>query len=148
MVEVAKKVADAIGAERVGIRLSPHSTFNDLPAHDEVLALYADLARALSGLLYLHVVGNAHPSFPETAVAIRSSFGDPIILNGNFEPASAESKLGRGEGELVAFGRPSLPTLIWCTTSRRARRSRLPIRRPSTPPRPRAIPTIVSLPES
>ena len=114
MVEVAKKVADAIGAERVGIRLSPHSTFNDLPAHDEVLALYADLARALSGLLYLHVVGNAHPSFPETAVAIRSSFGGPIILNGNFEPASAESKLGRGEGELVAFGRPFIanPDLV------------------------------------
>src|SRR5690606_23940377 len=36
VVEVAEEVSDAVGPERVGIRLSPYNTFNDLPLHDEV----------------------------------------------------------------------------------------------------------------
>ena len=114
VIEVARASAEAIGAERVGIRLSPHGTFNDLPAHGEVEASYAALARELRGLVYVHVVGNPHPDFPRTASAIRSAFGGTLILNGGFDRARAEAALAAKQADLIAFGRPFLsnPDLV------------------------------------
>src|SRR5699024_523180 len=34
-IETTKEIADAIGADKVGIRLSPYNTFNDQPAYDK-----------------------------------------------------------------------------------------------------------------
>jgi 2,4-dienoyl-CoA reductase-like NADH-dependent reductase (Old Yellow Enzyme family) len=84
-VEVAKATAEAIGPSRVGIRLSPGGTFNDI-VEDDARALYAALVAALAplGLAYLHVVhprdeglgpllpgrvaGSAHPQPPGRAL--------------------------------------------------------------------------------
>jgi N-ethylmaleimide reductase len=114
VVEVAQASAAAIGADRVGIRLSPYSTFNDLPLHDEVHATYASLATQLAGLLYVHVVQSQHGGHPETERAIRSGFGGPLIVNGGFDRARAETTLGEGRADLIAFGRPFIanPDLV------------------------------------
>lgn len=106
VVEVAEASAEAIGADRVGIRLSPYNTFNDLPLFDEVEAEYVLLAGKLRGLVYLHLVRNPHQGFARTAGAIRAAFGGPMVLNGGFDRASAEAALHAGEAELIAFGRP------------------------------------------
>ncbi len=57
-VEVAKAVAEAIGAERTGIRLSPGVPFNDIEYGEDCDALYRHLTKELNtlGLAYLHVV--------------------------------------------------------------------------------------------
>lgn len=114
VVEVADAVATAIGTERVGVRLSPHSTFNDLPPHDEVDATYSALTRGLRGLLYLHLVSQPHGAFPATARSIRSAFEGPLVLNGGFDRERAELALATQQSELVAFGRPfiSNPDLV------------------------------------
>ncbi|MFY2562859.1 alkene reductase [Corallococcus terminator] len=112
--EVAKATADAIGAERVGIRLSPFNTFNDLPAHDGVQEQYTVLAQELRGLLYVHLVASAEPGFPATAAAIRQTFGGPLLLNGGFTGDSARAALEAGSADLIAFGRPFIanPDLV------------------------------------
>jgi N-ethylmaleimide reductase len=106
VVDVARACADAIGADRVGIRLSPYGTFNDLPAHDEVEATYTTLARELRGLVYVHLVGNAHPDFAKTASAIGTAFGGTMMANGGLDRESAEATLGAKRADLVSLGRP------------------------------------------
>lgn len=106
VVETARAVAEAIGAERLGIRLSPYSPFNDMAPREDAIAAYADLARGLRGIAYIHVVGSAHPRFADTLAAIRSEFAGPLILNGGFDRERAEQTLQAGQAELISFGRP------------------------------------------
>lgn len=112
--EVVEATAAAIGADRLGIRLSPYNTFNDLAVHDEIDAQYQDLARSLKGLLYLHILRNPHAGFAETAAAVRKIYGGPLILNGGFTAETAEVALAEGQAELISFGRPfiSNPDLV------------------------------------
>ena len=120
VVEVAKAAAAAIGAGRVGIRVSPYGAFNDVTPHDETHAQHTHLAQALApiGLAYLHIVDHssmgAPPVDPATKSAIRAAFGGTIILSGGYDRARAEADLVEGKGELVAFGRPfiSNPDLV------------------------------------
>ncbi|NUP10239.1 MAG: alkene reductase [Polyangiaceae bacterium] len=114
VVETAQAAAERIGADRVAIRLSPHNGFNDLPAHGEVEEQYSVLARALRGLLYVHIVQNADAAYPKSEAAIREGFGGPLILNGGFDHERAEAAIAAGRTELVSFGRPFIanPDLI------------------------------------
>jgi N-ethylmaleimide reductase len=106
VVEVALATAQAIGAERVGIRVSPYNTFNDLPVREDASEAYAALARALRGIAYVHVVSNQDPRFAVTAREIRKEFGGTIILNGGFDRVRAEQVLSAGDADLISFGRP------------------------------------------
>ncbi|ADB35629.1 NADH:flavin oxidoreductase/NADH oxidase [Kribbella flavida DSM 17836] len=77
--EVARAVADAIGPERVGIRLSPGSTSNGVSESDPG-RLYQALIRALAplGLAYVHVMEFGHREVTEL---IRREWAGPLILN-------------------------------------------------------------------
>jgi len=114
VLEVANATGEAIGRDRVGMRLSPFNTFNDLPAYDETEEQYAHVARGLRGLLYVHLIGNPAPGFARAAERIRESFGGPVILNGGYDAERAEAALASGEADLVAFGRPFIanPDLV------------------------------------
>lgn len=106
--EVVAECAAAIGEDRVGIRLSPYSEFNDLPPHDEVEAQYQELSAALRGLSYVHLVAQPTEAFLATERIIRQQFGGTLIVNGGFDAERAEAALGQGRAGLVAFGRPFL----------------------------------------
>jgi N-ethylmaleimide reductase len=118
--EVARATADAIGAERVGIRLSPHGVFNGTGPFADVDAQYLALVQELSalGLMYLHVLDHSAmgaPAVPaELKAALRAAFNGPFILAGGFDAASAEQALAAGQADLIAFGRPFLsnPDLV------------------------------------
>lgn len=111
-VEVARAVANAIGAERVGIRVSPYGAFNDMTADADTHALYVHLARELStlGLVYLHVVDHSSMGAPEVSPALkaelRATFKGAYVLSGGYDRARADGDLAAGKGDLVAFGRP------------------------------------------
>lgn len=118
--EVARATVAAIGAERVGIRLSPYGVFNGTGAFADVDAQYLSLVQELStlGLMYLHVLDHSAmgaPAVPaELKAALRAAFQGPFILAGGFDTASAEQALVDGQADLVAFGRPfiSNPDLV------------------------------------
>ena len=119
-VEVARSVAVRIGPGRLGIRVSPYGTFNDMKPDADMHALYAALAKALAhvGLAYIHVNDQGAPATPlvtaETLGAIRDGFGGAIILCGGYDGGRAELDLVAGRGDLVAFARPfiSNPDLV------------------------------------
>ncbi|MBI5607879.1 MAG: alkene reductase [Deltaproteobacteria bacterium] len=119
-VEVAKRCAQAIGADRVGIRLSPYGVFNGMAPDAEMDALYLALAAELSklGLLYVHIVDHSAMGAPTVPQAIkdgiRAAFKGTYILSGGYDAARAEADLQAGRGDLVAFGRPFLsnPSLV------------------------------------
>ena len=78
-VEVAQAVSDAIGPERVGIRLSPGNTANGISESDPA-GLYRALIRALApyNLAYVHLMEFGHREVTE---AIREEWPGTLILN-------------------------------------------------------------------
>ena len=102
--EVTQAVTDAIGRERVGIRLSPFNTFNDMAVDGQEKEQYTALAAGLKaiGVVYIHLISAGIP--PDALTAIRGSFGGPLILNGGYTADKAETDLNRGQGDLIAFG--------------------------------------------
>jgi N-ethylmaleimide reductase len=114
VIETVQAVAAAIGAQRVSIRVSPYNTFNDMAPREDATAAYADLARGLRGLAYVHIVASPDPRFPETLAAIRSNFHGPIILNGGYDRERAERALQDKQADLISFGRPFIanPDLV------------------------------------
>jgi N-ethylmaleimide reductase len=78
-VEVAEAVAQEIGADRTGIRISPGNPFNDLAEHDTE-GLYAALTPAL-GRLDLAYLNLTHPGDEDLAWAIRRAWPTALLLN-------------------------------------------------------------------
>lgn len=107
LVEVTAAVAAAVGGDRVGVRLSPANSFNDIVEH-ETEAVYAAVVEGLSplGLAYLHVVEG-----PAAVTAqIRQAWsGGTLIVNPAFSlPTTTENLqalLSNGPADLVAVGR-------------------------------------------
>lgn len=120
VIEVAAAVADAIGKDKTGIRLSPYGIASDMPHYPEIDATYKYLAEKLNDLdiAYIHVVDHSAigaPAVPlEIKQAIRSIFKNTIILAGGFDKDSAEAALESGLGDLIAIGRPFInnPDLV------------------------------------
>ena len=118
--EVARACAEAIGADKVGIRLSPHGAFNATGTFPEVEAQVEALVAGLSslGLLYVHLLDHSAMGAPPVPAALkrrlRQTFQGPFILAGGFDASSAEAALQAGEADLIAFGRPFLanPDLV------------------------------------
>ncbi len=66
-VEVAKAAAVAIGADHIGMRISPYGVFNSMTADTEMDALYERLIAELNsiGLVYIHIVDHSSQGAPE-----------------------------------------------------------------------------------
>jgi N-ethylmaleimide reductase len=118
--EVVRATVAAIGADKVGIRLSPYGVFNGMGAFPEVESQYLALTEALSrlGVLYLHLLDHsalgAPPVPAEFKFRLRVAFHGVFILAGGFDQASAESALAAGHANLIAFARPYIanPDLV------------------------------------
>lgn len=111
VVEAAKSVINSIGQERVGIRLSPYNTFNDMPEYEETFETYIALVEELNKLdiVYIHVVeGSAknHKNGKQLLNLIRKKFENVVIVNGGYDRESAEQVLDEGRADLVSFGVP------------------------------------------
>ena len=119
--EVCEAVASAIGADRVGLRLSPvtHSV-GETAFDSNPQATYGFLAERLGtlNLAYLHCIegqtrgDNAPDAFDSQA--LRDSFGGAYIANNGFTREIAIDAVASGRADMVAFGRPfiSNPDLV------------------------------------
>ena len=122
--EVARATVAAIGAGKVGMRLSPHGVLGGTGTFPEVDAQYLELTKALSslGLAYIHVLDHSAlgtPPVPDTTKkALRAAFKGTFILAGGFDQASAVAALIEGRADLIAFGRPFIANPDWVTRMR------------------------------
>lgn len=121
-VEVVTAVAEAIGPDRTGIRLSPASTYNNMVEADPV-PLYTELLKALAaqGIAYVHLVEMGGRELTKT---LRKAWPGTLILNPHASasafPATAESAteaLDAGVADAVSLAtlwlaNPDLPARI------------------------------------
>lgn len=120
LLEIAQGAVEAIGADKVGVRLSPYGIAGDLANYEGIENLYNYLAEQLHqiGLVYLHLVdhsGMGAPVVPPSVVnGIRERFQGTLILAGSYDAARAEDVLESGLADLIAFGRPFIanPDLV------------------------------------
>jgi N-ethylmaleimide reductase len=125
LMHVVEAVSEVWGPDRVGVRLSPLSTFNDI-RDDDPESTFGHIAERLSDfrLAYLHVVNPAaeaieHGTKPDPRAMrmvdlIRECYRGTLMLAGGFDRDTAEAWLERGKADLIAFGRkflanPDLP---------------------------------------
>jgi len=114
VLEVVAAVADTIGKDKTGIRLSPYGVASDMPHYPEIDATYDYLSKQLNnvGIAYIHIVDHSAMGAPpvpaEMKNTIRKNFANTVILAGGYDQEKAEADLEKGLGDLVAFGRPHI----------------------------------------
>jgi len=127
LLEVLEAVGDVFGPERVGIRLSPLGTFNDMRDSDPV-AVFSFVLRALAKkpIAYVHLVEERADERPSeetvvlgsgaapTAALFRPFYEGVLIGAGGFTRESATEAITTGTVDAVAFGKlfisnPDLP---------------------------------------
>ena len=120
VLEVVTAVADEIGNEKTGIRLSPYGVASDMPHYPEIDATYDYLSKQLNSIdiAHVHLVDHSAMGAPvvpiEIKQLIRKNFKNTIILCGGYDKEKAETDLKSGLADLVAFGRPFInnPDLV------------------------------------
>ncbi len=124
LVEVVQAVGREVGFERVGVRLSPLTTFGGsapLDSNPQALMHHVISRIAPMGLAYVHMIegetGGARQ--PEGAPAmdwqgLRRAFPGAWMVNNGIDGERAQAAIASGHADLVAFGRSfiSNPDLV------------------------------------
>lgn len=110
--EVVEAILTVWDAGRVGIRLSPNGSFNDMGSPD-YRESFTYIARQLNSyqLAYLHLLDGLAFGFhelgePMTIAEFRKIYAGVLIGNCGYDRTDAEKAIASGEADLVAFGRP------------------------------------------
>lgn len=111
LLEVTEAVSEVVGADRVGVRLSPFGTYNDV-GDDDPINLYSYVLTELSKLniAYLSLIEARQATgmeieTPQAVAQLRPYWKGPLILAGGFSGESAEESIKNGDADAVAFGR-------------------------------------------
>ncbi|KAG4966655.1 hypothetical protein JHK85_041630 [Glycine max] len=122
--QVVKAVADEIGADKVGMRLSPFADYNDCGDSDPH-ALGVHMAQSLNemGILYIHLIEprmvtqfHKFDGTKSSLTPIRKAFKDgTFIVAGGYDRNEGNEAISCAAADLVAYGRlflanPDLPT--------------------------------------
>lgn len=119
LLAVVQAVTQEIGADRVGVRLTPMGRFMGM-GDDTPFETFSYIVKSLNrhGLAYLHlvepaVVGtvkdeNFDPRWDEIILQLRDAWEGVLVLAGGYDAASAEKAIAEGRADVVAFGRPFL----------------------------------------
>jgi len=112
LLEVVEAVTSVVPSERVGIRLSPLSPFNDI-ADSDPKALFSYVVEQLNKykLVYLHVVegatgGSRNVENGFDLQLLRGLFKGVYIANNGYDLAMATKAREGNLADIVAFGRP------------------------------------------
>jgi N-ethylmaleimide reductase len=125
LIEVTSAVIEAVGRDRVGVRLSPFGTFKDV-GDDDPLRLYQHAVSALAevGPAYLHLIEPRVQSATNDAEILdavqsvteifRPLWPGVVITAGGYSAEMAEAIICSGNADAVAFGRAfvSNPDLV------------------------------------
>ena len=106
-VEAVEAAVDAIGPDRVGIRLSPGGEIQGI-VEENVPALYGELLKALPDMAYIHVLATVDD---ERLMELRKAWPSAFILNPGGQIGPNESTQEQGErwlangADLISYGR-------------------------------------------
>jgi 2,4-dienoyl-CoA reductase-like NADH-dependent reductase (Old Yellow Enzyme family) len=119
--EVTKAVANAIGANRTAVRMSPNGESYGVDDSNP-LPLFTAAARMLNAIGIAFLELREPPpdgtfgatDVPRLSPSIREHFHGPIVLNSDYDLARAQADLDSGLADAISFGRPFLanPDLV------------------------------------
>lgn len=118
--EVLAAVMEVWPAERVGVRLSPNGSFNDMGS-DDFRQTYLHVIKELNklNLGYVHIMDGLAFGFhglgePITLAECKEHYRGVIIGNCGYTKADAKERVRGGLADMIAFGRPyiSNPDLV------------------------------------
>jgi N-ethylmaleimide reductase len=116
LLEVVEAVTDAVGAGRLGVRLSPFGTASGMNDGNP-LELYRFTISELSkrNIAYLHLIESRAsglgrtdvltPDAPNNAELFGHLFKGPVISAGGYTPETAAAAIEAGRAAAIAFGR-------------------------------------------
>jgi len=117
LMEVVEAVTEVFGNDRVGVRLSPHGTFNDISESDPV-RLFSYVVQELNRLApaYIHLVeprvsgGGEESDFKgESATpTLRKIFKGALISAGGYDREGGNAAIENGTADLIAYGRMAI----------------------------------------
>lgn len=119
--EIVEAVSKAIGAHRVGIRLSPFAGYMESgDSNPEALGLYMAEALNKYGILYCHMVEPRMKTVgqkfevPHSLLPMRKAFKGTFIAAGGYDREDGIKAIAENRADLVAYGRlflanPDLP---------------------------------------
>lgn len=120
LLEVTEAVIGVWGKDRVGVRLSPFGTYNDVGDSDPI-KLYGHVLPSLDklGIAYVSLIeartgAGMEIDAPQSVDQLRPFWPRTLILAGGFTGESADEAIHGGRADAVAFGRqfianPDLP---------------------------------------
>jgi len=110
--EVLETVLGVWPSGRVGIRLSPSGTMNDMRDSDPK-ATFTAMVKALEryDLAYIHIMEALEADIRHGGVALpigyfRTFYKGRLMVNGGYDQQKAEAVVQAGDADLVSFGRP------------------------------------------
>ncbi len=122
ILEIAQKVAEEIGSDKVGIRFSPYGAYNDMQTdYKEQEDTFIYLAQEISKmkLSYIHIVDQrvafGAPDFiTDIKKTIKENFKGIIISGGDINTTAKAEEMLEDDLDLVYVGRPyiSNPNLV------------------------------------
>lgn len=116
LLEVVDAAISVWGSNRVGVRLSPYGTFNDMGDSDPI-ALFTYVLEKLDmrSVAYVHLIeprssgagggDGIIEGAPDTATLFRKAFKGTLLTAGGYTPESAKAVVAAGLADAVAFGR-------------------------------------------
>jgi N-ethylmaleimide reductase len=119
--QVTTRLGEAIGVDRVGVRLSPNGEVqgvNDSDPHALFGAAAALLDKVGVAWLELREPGPdsqfGKPDVAPVHPTIRKAFTRPLVLNSDYDLVTGQARLDAGEADAIAYGRifisnPDLP---------------------------------------
>ena len=119
--EVMQEMVKAIGENKVAIRISPTSTYNNI-VHEDPIEQFTHLIKHLNEmpLSYLHIMNvpfsqEQYPQYPNNCI---DTFGQlskhPVIANCGYNRETGEAELQKGIAAMISYGtlflaNPDLP---------------------------------------
>lgn len=120
LLEVTEAVVGVFGSDRVGVRLSPSATFNDMTDSDPRATFgYAIQALNPFNLAYLHLLEPSEADLryggtPIPTKEFRPLYDGLLMVNWDYDQASGNQAIASGDADLVSYGKlfianPDLP---------------------------------------
>ena len=119
VLEVVNAVIAKIGADKVGVRLSPNFVAHDIvDTEAEAMTLYLADAFSRAGVAYLHIAepdwAGGAPLSDAFRSALRQQYKGAIITCGGYTAQTAAARIASGTADAIGFGRPFIanPDLV------------------------------------
>jgi N-ethylmaleimide reductase len=116
LLEALDEVIKVIGKGRVGLRLSPFGTFNDMQDSNPI-ELFSYVLQEISNrkIAFVDLIeprssvaggsDSVNSSAPSTSQLFRKKYDGVLISSGGYDAQSAKEVVEKGEADAVAFGR-------------------------------------------